>query len=132
MKILSICFCIVFISISAWATEPVVKSQSTSGKKFYLNDFQKFYIGFSNSVNGLRLITLKIDKIDSLKDYIWFQYTMNSKDNREEGEGNIYLYNNLIVLSEQDSGRIGRQLDGKIYFESINNDSLNYWKILEK
>ena len=140
MKMLILCFVVGYLSISAWATEPVPNSQNNNEdkkvrnqhEKFCFIDFQKFYIGFSNTADGLRLITLKIDKIDSLKDYIWFQYTMNSNDNREEGEGNIYLNNNLIVLSEQDSGRIGRQLDGKIYFESINNDSLNYWKILEK
>jgi hypothetical protein len=132
MKMLTICFLVVHINIATWATEPVTNSQKTNDEEFCIADFQKFYIGFSGTVEGFRLITLKIDKIDSLRDCIWFQYTMNSKDNREEGEGKIYLDKNLIVLSTQDSGHIGRQIDGKIYFESIDKDSLNYWKILEK
>ncbi len=101
-------------------------------QKWSADDFKKFYIGVSRSPDGLKLITLDITEVDWQKDELRFHYVMNSQDTRRDGEGMIFPDQNIIQFNPDYSGRILRTEDGKIVFESLKQDSLNYWKIEEK
>ena len=96
------------------------------------NAYQKFYIGFTSIQSSMELITLDIRDTQSNDSSISFQYTLNTKDTREEGIGEILPEFSLIRFQNLQEGRISVPEDGKIIFESVIQDSLNYWKLKEK
>ncbi len=120
------------------AATPAVQDSTKSSeiqntaRSLTMDELRSFYIGFADSQEGKRLITLNITKLDSVDNEIKFQYTMNSLKSLEEGEGTIDPVKNIVQLNDLDTGKIFRATDGKIVFESINQDSLSYWKMKEK
>ena len=106
--------------------------QTDSINKLNMNDFKKFYIGYNNSEGCKNLFTMEIKALDSLDNEIKFQYTMNSKNNRKDEQGKIFLDKSTIKFAMLDEGKIFQTEEGKIVFESIKQDSLNYWEIKEK
>ncbi len=107
-------------------------TQTNSINKLNMNDFKKFYIGYNNSEGCKNLFTMEIKALDSLDNEIKFQYTMNSKNNRKDEQGKIFLDKSTIKFAMLDEGKIFQTEEGKIVFESIKQDSLNYWEIKEK
>jgi hypothetical protein len=96
------------------------------------DDFKKFYIGFTNGEESLEVITLNIRDINQADSSITFNYTLNTHNNREDGNGQIWPERSLIRFQNLEEGRILIPEDGKIVFESLSQDSLNYWKLKEK
>jgi hypothetical protein len=103
-----------------------------SADKLKLQDFKKFYIGFSAQNNGIEVITLDIKNIAPKDSAIEFSYTLNTRKNREDGTGTIWPAQSLIHFQNMEDGRIHIPEDGKIVFESISADTLSYWKLKEK
>ena len=101
-------------------------------KKLNLDDFKKFYIGFTSKDNSIEVITLDIKQAEAEDSAITFQYTLNTHDNREDGTGQIWPEQSKIRFQNYEEGKISLPSDGKIVFESVSNDSLNYWKLREK
>ncbi len=101
-------------------------------KEVNLNDFKKFYIGFTTNDEMLEVITLDIKDIAEVDSNITFQYTLNTHNNREDGTGNIWPNESIIRFQNMEEGRISIPEDGKIVFESLTQDSLKYWKLKEK
>jgi hypothetical protein len=97
-----------------------------------LNDFKKFYIGFATNNRALEVITLDIKNIAASDSGLTFHYTMNTHDNRQDGVGEIFPRRSIISFQNMEKGKISVPEDGKIVFESITQDSLNYWKLKEK
>jgi hypothetical protein len=97
-----------------------------------LNDFKKFYIGFATSNEALEVITLDIKNIAESDSGLTFHYTMNTHDNRQDGIGEIFPGRSIISFQNMEQGKISIPEDGKIVFESVAQDSLNYWKLKEK
>jgi hypothetical protein len=112
--------------------DSVVTIQPTPVEKLNLEDFKKFYIGFTSKERSLEVITLDIKQTESADSAITFQYTLNTHDNREDGTGHIWPNQSRIRFENYAEGRISVPDDGKIVFESISQDSLNYWKLREK
>ena len=139
-------FLILFLILgtSVWAKDPGTNDEKTTAQqnaateqqvasKFNTADFQKFYIGYSESQGVKKLITVQINSLDSLDNEIQFAYTMNSVDDRKDGEGKILLNENEVQFGKEETGKVYRaEEDGKIVFESSLQDTLNYWKIKEK
>lgn len=96
------------------------------------DDFKKFYIGFSSKANSLELITLDINKIDTADSLITFHYTLNTRYKREEGIGELWPDKSRIKFQNMEEGLVSLPQDGKIEFESVALDSINYWKLKEK
>jgi len=101
-------------------------------KKLNLEDFKKFYIGFTSKDNSIEVITLDIKHAEAEDTAITFQYTLNTHDNREDGTGLIWPDESKIRFQNYQEGKISLPADGKIVFESVSKDSLNYWKLREK
>ncbi len=97
-----------------------------------LDDYRKFYIGFSTSEKALEVITLDIKNVSSADSNFTFQYTLNTQNSREDGTGNIWPEQSIIRFQNLEEGRISLPEDGKIVFESLTQDSLKYWKLKEK
>ena len=100
--------------------------------KLNLEDFKKFYIGFTSRENSIEVITLDIKHTESADSAINFQYTLNTHDNRQEGTGQIWPDQSKIRFQNYEEGKISVPEDGKIVFESVSQDSTNYWKLKEK
>lgn len=143
MKNLFICVFLLFYGgiaqDSLTAAEPadsvidsVVTSLPSAVEKLNLEDFTKFYIGFTSKESSLEVITLDIKQAESADSTITFQYTLNTHDNREDGTGHIWPDKSKIRFQNYEEGKISLPEDGKIVFESISQDSLNYWKLKEK
>ncbi len=94
--------------------------------------FKKFYIGFSNTPRGRKLLTLNITMLDSTDQNVWFKYAMNSLNTLQYGEGTISFNNKIIEFDKKEQGRFYLDEDGKIVMESVSQDSLNYWILKEK
>ena len=107
-------------------------SELKSVDSLTMKELQKFYIGFIGYGNEMRIVTLDIKELDSLDNQINFTYTLNSKDNRKDGVGKIFLNKSIIQFENLNDGKIYQDNDGKVVFESTKQDSLNYWKIKEK
>jgi len=101
-------------------------------KSLSLDDYQKFYIGFTTSEEELEVITLDIKNVASADSNITFQYTLNTHNSRENGTGNIWPDQSVIQFQNLEEGRISLPEDGKLVFESLTQDSLKYWKLKEK
>lgn len=112
--------------------QPAKNTSSDIVKRLIYNDFQKFYIGFSSTNNSIEVITLDIINTQPTDSSISFHYTMNTKNTREEGIGEIIPESSLIRFQNMEEGRISVPADGKIIIESVTKDSLNYWKLKEK
>ncbi|KAA3608821.1 MAG: hypothetical protein D8M58_18975 [Calditrichaeota bacterium] len=97
-----------------------------------LDDYQKFYIGFTTTDAALEVITLDIKNVASADSTLTFQYTLNTHNNREVGTGNIWPGKSKIQFQNMEEGRISIPEDGKIVFESLSQDTLKYWKLKEK
>ena len=107
--------------------------QENSGvQRLNLEDFKKFYIGFTSSDHALEVITLNISDIAGTDSSYNFNYTLNTHNNREDGNGQIWPERSLIRFQNMEEGRISIPDDGKIVFESVSMDTLNYWKLKEK
>lgn len=109
-----------------------VVNLSSAIQNLNLDDYKKFYIGFSTSEKALEVITLDIRNVTSADSNITFQYTLNTHNSRENGTGNIWPEQSIIRFQSMEEGRISLPEDGKIVFESITQDSLKYWKLKEK
>lgn len=105
---------------------------NSPAQKLQLDDYKKFYIGFTTTEKMLEVLTLNIEDIAAGDSSLTFQYTLNTQYNREEGTGNIWPQRSIIRFQNQREGRISLPEDGKIVFESLTQDSLNYWKLKEK
>jgi hypothetical protein len=105
---------------------------SSSTKNLDLDDYKKFYIGFTTSESALEVITLDIKNVSAADSSLTFQYTLNTHNSREDGTGNIWPDQSLIRFQNLEEGRILIPQDGKIVFESLTQDSLKYWKLKEK
>jgi len=101
-------------------------------QKLDMDDFKKFYIGFTSKESSIEVITLDIKHTEAADSAITFHYTLNTHDNREDGTGQIWPKQSRIQFQNYEEGKILLPDDGKIVFESVNNDSLNYWKLKEK
>lgn len=112
--------------------EPRVMAVNNLIMNLNKNDYQKFYIGFSSIENSMEVITLDIIDTQSTDSTISFKYTLNTKNTREEGIGEILPDLLLIRFQNMEEGRISVLEDGKIILESVIQDSLNYWKLKEK
>ncbi len=97
-----------------------------------LDDYEKFYIGFTTSDEALEVITLDIKNVAPADSNITFQYTLNTHNSRENGIGNIWPGQSIIRFQNFEEGRILLPEDGKLVFESLTQDSLKYWKLKEK
>jgi len=106
--------------------------RTTSVENLELNAFKKFYIGFATNNRALEVITLDIKNIAPSDSGLTFHYTMNTHDNREDGIGEIFPRRSIISFQNMERGLISVPEDGKIVFESLTQDSLNYWKLKEK
>jgi len=100
--------------------------------KLSVEDYQKFYIGFTSDNSNLEVITLDITNIVPADTNFTFEYTINTHDNRIEGSGIILPAESIIRFQNFEEGRILLPEDGKLVFESLAKDSLNYWKLKEK
>ena len=143
MKNLFICVFVFFYSgiaqDSLTAAEPpdsikdsFVTSLPSPVGKLNLEDFTKFYIGFTSKESSIEVITLDIKQAESADSSITFQYTLNTHNNREDGTGHIWPNQSKIRFQNYEEGKISLPEDGKIVFESVSQDSLNYWKLKEK
>jgi hypothetical protein len=110
----------------------MVAALDAPAKKLNLEDFKKFYIGFTSKDNSIEVITLDIKHAEAEDTAITFQYTLNTHDNREDGTGQIWPGQSRIQFQNYQEGKISLPADGKIVFESVSKDSLNYWKLREK
>lgn len=110
--------------------QPAVSPSPVQG--LTLDDFKKFYIGFTNGEKSLEVITLKINDVSQADSSYNFSYTLNTHNNREDGNGQILPYQSLIRFQNLEEGRISLPEDGKIVFESVTQDSVKYWKLKEK
>jgi len=95
-------------------------------------DYQKFYIGFLYRNQALDVITLTIREIQKHDSTLQIFYTINSRNSRRDGIGEIDLNSSLIHFEDLAVGKISKPQDGKVVFESITKDSLSYWKLKEK
>jgi len=109
-----------------------IVAMATPVGKLNLDDFKKFYIGFTSRENSIEVITLDIKQTESADSAINFQYTLNTHDNREDGTGQIWPAQSKIRFHNYEEGKISIPEDGKIVFESVSQDSTNYWKLKEK
>lgn len=112
--------------------DSVVAGLTSTVGKLDLEDFKKFYIGFTSKESSLEVITLDIKHAESADSAITFHYTLNTHDNREDGTGQIWPGKSRIRFQNYEEGKISLPEDGKIVFESVSKDSLNYWKLKEK
>lgn len=115
----------------------VPESSFVAGKKvppdkLIAEDFNKFYIGFTSKDNSLEVLTLDINNTENADSSITFHYTLNTKDTREVGVGEIWPGQSRIKFQNNEEGRITVPEDGKIEFESVTQDSVKYWKLKEK
>ena len=141
-KIIFSLFALVYFGIAQDSTLAAVEADSLSDspnkdisslpKKLDLDDYKKFYIGFTTTESALEVITLDIRNVASADSNITFQYTLNTQDSREDGTGNIWPGQSIIRFQNLEEGRISLPDDGKIVFESLTQDSLKYWKLKEK
>lgn len=113
-------------------TDSIVGNIQSPVQKLQLKDFKKFYIGFTSKENSIEVLTLDIKQAEEADSAITFQYTLNTHDNREDGIGHIWPKKSRIRFENYEEGRISLPEDGKIVFESVSQDSLNYWKLKEK
>ena len=109
-----------------------VIAATSAVERLKLKDFKKFYIGFTSRENSIEVITLDIKHTESADSAINFQYTLNTHDNRQEGTGQIWPDQSKIRFQNYEEGKISVPEDGKIVFESVSQDSTNYWKLKEK
>ena len=112
--------------------DSVIAAFASAVSKLNLEDYKKFYIGFTAKENSIEVITLDIIHAESADSAITFQYTLNTHDNREDGTGQIWPKQSKIRFQNYEEGKISIPEDGKIVFESVSIDSLNYWKLKEK
>jgi len=112
--------------------DSVVTALMSPVGKLNLEDYKKFYIGFTSKENSIEVITLDIKHAESADSAITFHYTLNTHDNREDGTGQIWPEQSKIRFQNYEEGEISLPDDGKIVFESVSKDSLNYWKLREK
>lgn len=114
-----------------------VKSDTKTNSPRTINDlqdedFKSFYIGIAETPGGKKIITIEIKAVKRSGEDLAFKYVMNSKSNREAGEGKIDLNERIITFGENDTGKFSLSDDGKIILESIGQDSTNHWKVKEK
>ena len=122
-----------YAEVNADSTAVVQASEVTSPvQRLNVDDYKKFYIGFTTADKSLEVITLNISDITPVDSKYTFNYTLNTHDNREDGEGEILPDKSLIRFQNLEEGRISIPEDGKIVFESVTQDSLKYWKLKEK
>jgi hypothetical protein len=112
--------------------EATIAALTSTVQKLNLEDFKKFYIGFTSKESSIEVITLDIKHTEAADSAITFQYTLNTHDNREDGTGQIWPEQSRIQFQNYEEGKISLPDDGKIVFESVSNDSLSYWKLKEK
>lgn len=132
----------IFTLLSILATMLLVSTQlltdnqsSTANDSTFIwdaKDFQKFYMGILETPSMRDLFTLRIYTVDSTDHSIWFEYTINTFDNRSVGEGYIYPATNTIEFAGNHKGIIKSDQDGRIIFESLNNSTTGHWMIKEK
>ena len=95
-------------------------------------DYQKFYIGFTYKQSSMEIITLDISDAQSIDSVISFQYVLGIKDSKETGTGIIFPRLAMIRFQNMAEGHINIDQNGKIIFESVIQDSSDYWKLQEK
>ena len=113
-------------------SETAIAALTSTVQKLDLEDFKKFYIGFTSKERSIEVITLDIKHTEAADSAITFHYTLNTHDNREDGTGQIWPEQSRIQFQNYEEGKISLPDDGKIVFESVSNDSLSYWKLKEK
>lgn len=106
-----------------------IKPSKTSAAPKQVQAYKKFYIGFKQ--HGVDVLTLRINEVTILDSSYVFKYTINSAQNREDGVGQIWPDKARILFKQLNEGRIIHREDGKLIFESVSNDTLNYWKLKE-
>ncbi len=119
-------------TVPAVAATTVLTANHRKGQSIPLTDFRKFYIGFMYRAQALDVITLTIRQVQQGDSTLKILYTINSRTSRHDGIGEIDMKKSLIHLENLKTGRILKPADGKLVFESIGQDSLNYWKLKEK
>ena len=110
----------------------IIKAPHTRQKPIVLTDYRKFYIGFLYRDHVLDVITLTIRTVEQQDSTLKMSYTINSRNSRRNGTGEIDPGKSLIRFENLAVGRILKPQDGKLVFESMARDSLNYWKLKEK
>jgi hypothetical protein len=95
------------------------------------SDYKAFYLGFRETPSEKTFFTFRITELDSTANSIWFVYTLNTVDNRIEGEGRIYLEKGEIDFGKNNKGIIRSDQDGRIVFESSQSDTTKHWTMKE-
>jgi hypothetical protein len=93
---------------------------------------KSFYIGFSHYTGEQELITLEITDVDASLEMPSFNYTMNSINSVQKGQGFYNQVEQWIELENRDKAAVSLSDSGKIILESVSRDSANYWKLEEK
>jgi hypothetical protein len=97
-----------------------------------LEDVLKFYIGYVENAGETGLLTIDIQELGALNEAVCFHYTINSSRKREAGVGKLDLQHGIIEFNDSLAGKIYRDNDQKIIFESLEQNNFNFWKVKEK
>lgn len=119
-------------SVKQISASRINQAKSPLQKSVVFTDYRKFYIGFLYRDHVLDVITLTIRTVEQQDSTLKMSYTINSHNSRRNGTGEIDPGKSLIRFENLAVGRILKPQDGKLVFESMAKDSLNYWKLKEK
>lgn len=122
----------VFLSLAAAQVAQSDSAAAQSGPPPLSPDaYCKFYIGFIYENNRPALVTLHIRSVNVVDSIFSFSYVLNRHNARVSGVGQIRPAQSRIFIDGLAEGRVEMPGDGKLIFESLSRDSLNYWKLKE-